>query len=53
MGERVKVTIRNTRRDAIKALEDEEKKKTITEDDRDRGKKEIEDLTKKYIEQVD
>jgi len=53
MGEKVKVTIRNTRRDAIKALEDEEKKKTITEDDRDRGKKEIEDLTKKYIEQVE
>jgi len=53
MGEKVKVTIRNIRRDAIKALEDEEKKKTITEDDRDRGKKEIEDLTKKHIEQVD
>ncbi|MEJ5260211.1 MAG: ribosome recycling factor [Anaerohalosphaeraceae bacterium] len=53
MGEKVKVTIRNIRRDAIKALEDEEKKKTITEDDRDRGKKEIEDLTKKHIEQID
>jgi ribosome recycling factor len=53
MGEKVKVSLRNIRRDAIKLLEEEEKKKLITEDDRDRGKKEIEDLTKKHIEQVD
>ena len=53
MGEKVKVTVRNLRRDSIKAVEDEEKKKTITEDERDRGKKEIDDLTKNYTEQVD
>lgn len=53
MGEKVKVSVRNLRRDSIKAIEDEEKKKTITEDDRDRGKKEVDDMTKKYTEQVD
>ena len=53
MGEKVKVTVRNIRRDTIKHVEDEEKKKTITEDDRDRGKKEVDDLTKKYTDEVD
>lgn len=53
MCEKVKVTIRNIRRDGIKHLEDEEKNKTITEDDRDRGKKEVDDLTKKYTDQID
>lgn len=53
MGEKVKVTIRNIRRDANKQFDDEEKKKTITEDDRDRAKKEMDDLTKKYTDQID
>jgi ribosome recycling factor len=53
MCEKVKVTIRNIRRDGIKHLDDAEKNKTITEDERDRGKKEVDDLTKKYTEQID
>jgi len=53
MSEKVKVTLRNIRRDANKQLEDEEKNKTITEDDRDRAKKEVDELTKQYTEQID
>jgi len=53
MGEQTKVSIRNVRRDANKALDDEQKAKTITEDDRDRGKKEIDNLTKDYTNKVD
>lgn len=53
MGEKVKVTVRNVRRDTNKHLDDEEKQKTITEDDRDRAKKEVDDLTKLYVDQID
>jgi ribosome recycling factor len=53
MCEKVKVTIRNVRRDGIKTLEDAEKSKSITEDDRDRGKKEVDELTRKYTGQID
>ncbi|HUW19416.1 MAG TPA: ribosome recycling factor [Sedimentisphaerales bacterium] len=53
MGEQAKVTIRNIRRDANKHLEKEEKDKLITEDDLDKGKKQIDDLTKEYTDKVD
>lgn len=53
MGEKVKVSLRNLRRDSIKSIEDEEKKKTITEDERDKGKKDVDEMTKKYTDQVD
>jgi ribosome recycling factor len=53
LGERSKVSIRNIRRDAIKQLEDEEKAKRITEDERDKGKEEADDLTKKCADEVD
>lgn len=53
MGEKSKVSIRNIRRDAIKQLEDAEKAKTITEDDRDKAKEEVEKLTKKHIDAID
>ncbi len=53
LGEQAKVSIRNIRRDANKKLEDEEKAKTITEDDRNHGKKEIDDLTKQYTDKID
>jgi ribosome recycling factor len=53
IGEKTKVIIRNIRRDANKHLEDEEKKKLISEDDRDKGKKDIDNLTKEYAEKVD
>jgi ribosome recycling factor len=53
LGEQAKVSIRNIRRDANKKLEDEEKAKTITEDDRDHGKKEIDELTRQYTDGID
>ena len=53
MCEKTKVTLRNIRRDAIKHLEEEEKNKTVTEDQRDHAKKEMDDLTKKFTDQID
>lgn len=53
VGERSKVSIRNIRRDANKHLEDEQKKKLISEDDRDKGKKDIDNLTKEFTEKID
>ena len=53
LGEQAKVSIRNIRRDGNKKLEDEEKAKTITEDDRENGKKEIDGLTKTYTDNMD
>jgi ribosome recycling factor len=53
LGEKTKISVRNIRRDAIKQLEDAEKAKTISEDARDKGKDEIEKLTKKHVDAVD
>ncbi|MCK4999598.1 MAG: ribosome recycling factor [Anaerohalosphaera sp.] len=53
IGEKAKVSVRNIRRDANKHLDDEQKAKTISEDDRDKGKKDIDDLTKTYVDKVD
>ena len=53
MGEKTKVSIRNIRRDANKALDEEQKNKVITEDDRDKGKKQIDDFTKEHTRQID
>jgi len=53
MGEKAKVSVRNIRRDANKALEEEQKNKVITEDDRDKGKKDIDNLTRKYTDKID
>jgi ribosome recycling factor len=53
MGEKVKVTIRNTRRDANKHLDEEQKGKVITEDECDKAKKDIDNLTKEYADKVD
>ena len=52
-GEQTKVTIRNIRRDANKHLEKEEKDKLITEDDVEKGKKQVDDITKKQADKVD
>ena len=52
-GEQAKVTIRNIRRDANKHLDEEQKDKLISEDDRDKGKRDIDDLTKKFVGNVD
>ncbi len=53
MGEKTKVSIRNIRRDANKKLDEEQKSKVITEDERDKGKKDIDNLTKEYADKVD
>ena len=53
IAEQSRVTIRNARRDANKHLEQEQKSKDLTEDDRDEGKKDVDELTKKYTEQVE
>jgi len=52
-GEQTKVTTRNIRRDANKQLEKKQKDKLITEDDVEKGKKQIDDITKKYTDKVD
>ena len=53
LGEQAKVSVRNIRRDTNKLLEQAQKGKTITEDDLDKGKSNIDDLTKKYTGKVD
>ena len=52
-GEQTKVSIRNIRREANKQLEKEQKDKLVTEDDLEKGKKQIDDVTKEYTEKVD
>ncbi|AMV34762.1 Ribosome-recycling factor [Pirellula sp. SH-Sr6A] len=52
LSEESKVSIRNVRRDANKAVETEEKEKLISEDDRDKAKEDIQELTKKYENSV-
>jgi len=52
-GEQAKVSIRNVRREAIKHLEKQQKDRIITEDDLENGKKQIDDLTKKYTDNID
>ena len=52
-GEQTKVSIRNIRRDAIKHLEKQQKDKVITEDDLEKGKKQIDDTTKQYTDKID
>ncbi len=53
MAELARVSIRNARRDANKHLEQAQKNKDLTEDERDKGKKDIDELTQKYVHQVD
>jgi ribosome recycling factor len=48
LSEEAKISIRNIRRDANKALEAAEKGKDISEDDRDRMKNDVQELTKKF-----
>jgi len=52
-GEQAKVSIRNIRRDANKHLEKQQKEKAITEDDLEKGKKQIDDITRQYIDKID
>lgn len=48
LAEEAKISIRNIRRDANKAIEAAEKEKEISEDDRDRLKEDVQELTKKF-----
>jgi ribosome recycling factor len=53
MAEQARVNIRNARRDANKQFDQAEKDKEITEDERDEGKEDMDEMTKKYIAQAD
>ncbi|HEY2910419.1 MAG TPA: ribosome recycling factor [Gemmataceae bacterium] len=52
-AEAAKVACRNIRRDGNKHFEDAEKAKTMTEDDRDKGKDKVQDLLKNYEAKID
>lgn len=52
-SEDAKVSCRNIRRDANKHFDQAEKDKGITEDDRDQGKEQVQDLLKKYEGKID
>ena len=52
-GEDSKIAIRNIRRDTIEKLRTAEKASEITEDDLHRGEKETQELTDKYVAEVD
>ncbi len=51
--EETRVRIRNIRRDLIRDLREFEKEGLISEDDQERGEKELQDLTDKLIEKVE
>lgn len=53
LAEQTKVALRNSRRDANKTIETEEKGGIITEDDVTSGKEQVQELTKKYEATVD
>jgi ribosome recycling factor len=52
LAEETKVALRNIRRDGNKAADAAEKEKSLSEDDRDDLKEEIQDLIKQYESQV-
>ncbi|MCI0737849.1 MAG: ribosome recycling factor [Gemmataceae bacterium] len=52
LAEEAKVSIRNVRRDGNKAADTEQKEKVISEDDCEKAKEEIQELTKKYEQRV-
>ena len=52
LGEEAKVSLRNVRRDANKAADQAEKDKEISEDIRDDTKNDVQELIKKFEEQV-
>lgn len=52
LGEQTKVSIRNIRRDINKQLEKEQQNKIITEDELEKGKKQVDDITKECIDRI-
>lgn len=53
MGEDAKVAVRNIRRDFNDKVKDMKKKNEMTEDEQKQSEKEIQDLTDKYIKEID
>lgn len=53
MGEDAKVAIRNIRRDAMDKAKDMKKNSEMTEDEQKASEKSVQDLTDKYIKEVD
>lgn len=53
MAEQARVSVRNARRDANRQFDQAQKDKEISEDQCDDEKKEMDELTKKYVSQVD
>ena len=53
LAEEAKVSVRNIRRDANKAADQAEKGKTVSEDQRDDLKDEVQELTKKHEKQAE
>ncbi|MBP3387737.1 MAG: ribosome recycling factor [Clostridia bacterium] len=53
MGEDAKVALRNIRRDANDKCKDMKKKSEMTEDEQKQSEKAIQDLTDKYIKEID
>jgi ribosome recycling factor len=51
-AEEAKVACRNIRRDANKAFDQAEKSKTMSEDDRDKGKEQVQNLLKQYEDKI-
>src|SRR5437868_10043297 len=51
-AEEAKVAIRNIRRDANKHFDQAEKAKEMTEDERDKGKEEVQSLLKQYEDKI-
>ncbi len=51
--EEAKVAVRSARRDAMELIKEAEKGKEISEDERKKGEKAVQDLTDKYIASID
>jgi ribosome recycling factor len=52
-GEEMKVAVRNVRRDGKEEIELMEEEKEISEDDRERGIKKLQDITDEYTKKID
>ena len=52
-GEAAKVAVRNVRRDAIEKLKAKKKASELTEDEVKDGEKQIQDVTDKYVAEID
>lgn len=53
MGEEAKVAVRNIRRDANDKIKDMKKKSEMSEDEAKAGDKSVQDLTDRYIKEID